>query len=250
MKIDVFTICFNEELILPYFIRHYKQFANRIVVYDNMSDDNSVDIIKNSGMELIQFESGNQYEEALLTNLRNNFWKNSEADWVIIADLDEFVYHPNLTEILETTNATVIHPRGYEMVSENIPTTNGQIYEELKMGYPTDEFDSSKIYPYWKSNYSKGCVFRPSEIKEMNYGPGSHTCDPQGNVIVEKNTGMKLLHYKYLNRDLLIKKYEHYKVRQSQNSINHGWGQYQTWGAAEINRQYDEWLPICKNVID
>ncbi len=42
MKIDVFTTCYNEQIILPYFLKHYKKFANNITVYDNMSTDNSV----------------------------------------------------------------------------------------------------------------------------------------------------------------------------------------------------------------
>jgi len=48
MTIDVFTTCYNEEIILPYFIRHYKQFARNITIYDNMSTDNSINIIEES----------------------------------------------------------------------------------------------------------------------------------------------------------------------------------------------------------
>lgn len=250
MKIDVFTTCYNEEIILPYFIKHYKQFARNIIVFDNMSDDNSFNIMKNSDVTIIQFDTKNQFEEAALINLRNNCWKQSDADWVIIVDMDEFVYHPNIVEILKKSEATLIHPKAYEMMSETIPTTSGQIYDEINMGYSTDEFTSLNVYPHWKSNYSKGCVFKPSDIAEINFGPGSHECSPVGNVKVDKNTGLKLLHYKYINRDVLIKKYEHYKIRQSQNMIKNGWGNYQSWDAVEINKQYDSWLPICKKVID
>jgi glycosyltransferase involved in cell wall biosynthesis len=250
MKIDVFTTCYNEEIILPYFIKHYKQFARNIFVYDNMSDDSSVDIIKNSGVNLIQFDTKNKFEESALINLRNNCWKNSDADWVIVVDMDELVYHPNIVDILKNTSATLIHPKAYEMMSESLPTTENQIYDEIKMGYSTDEFPSMGIYPGWKSNYSKGCVFKPSELQEINFGPGSHECNPVGNVSVHKNTGIKLLHYKYINREVLIKKYQHYKIRQSEEMIKRGWGNYQGWDSVEINKQYDSWLPICENVID
>lgn len=250
MKIDVFATCYNEEIILPYFIKHYKQFARNIIMFDNMSTDNSVNIMKDSGVMVVEIDTANRFEESVLIFTRNNCWKQSDADWVIVVDMDEFVYHPNLVEILENSEATLIHPKGYEMMSETLPTTSGQIYDEIKMGYSTDEFVSMGVYPHWKSNYSKGCVFKPSEIQEIRFGPGSHECSPVGNVRVDRNSGLKLLHYKYINREVLINKYQHYKVRQSQDMIRNGWGNYQEWGADEINRQYDAWLPICTNVID
>jgi glycosyltransferase involved in cell wall biosynthesis len=42
----VFTITYNEELMLPYFVNHYRsRFTNcKIVVYDNESIDKTVDI--------------------------------------------------------------------------------------------------------------------------------------------------------------------------------------------------------------
>ena len=45
MKIRVYTVAWNEEKILPHFLRHYARFADRIVVYDNGSNDRTRDII-------------------------------------------------------------------------------------------------------------------------------------------------------------------------------------------------------------
>jgi len=248
MVIDLFSICYNEEVIIPYFLKHYKQFVNNLTVYNNESTDSSVQLLENAGVNIINFSTNNQTNEMKLVDIRNNCWKNSKADWVIVCDIDEFVYHPNILNILENTKATQIYPEGYEMMSENLPTTEGQIYNEIKMGYSTDNFDTN-IYPGWKNTYSKGCVFKPSEI-EPNFGPGSHWCFPQGNFIPEKNSGIKLLHYKYLNREMLIKKYDLYRSRHGDFDKQNGLGNYQEWGAEEINKQFDSWLPICKNVID
>lgn len=35
MKIDVFSIMRNEEDLLPYFLRHYETFADRIFIFDS-----------------------------------------------------------------------------------------------------------------------------------------------------------------------------------------------------------------------
>jgi glycosyltransferase involved in cell wall biosynthesis len=238
MTIDVYATCYNEEIILPYFIRHYKQFARNITIYDNMSTDNSLNIIKEAGdINVIQFDTNNKFEESVLINIRNNCWKDSDADWVIVCDTDEFIYHENLLEKLSSTDATHIITSGYEMMSEDLPTTNGQIYGEIKIGHH-------------KPTYSKPCLFKPSEIKEINFAPGSHAAKPSGNVISINDSGIKLLHYKYLNRDVLIKKYQHYAIRQSQEMKLMGWGNYQQWTADVLNKQFDDWFLISENIID
>lgn len=249
MNIDVYSICYNEEFILPYFIRHYNQFSRNITIYDNNSTDSSLEIIKSNNINLITFETEGRYQEDKQIYIRNNCWKNSDADWVIICDMDEFLFHPNLLNYLENTKNNLIFGRGYEMMSEYLPTTNNQIYDEIKNGYPMDEFPSYNL-PYLKSNYSKGILFKPSEIKEINYGPGSHYCSPIGNIIsnvkelpIENShhivypvvyDDFKLLHYKYLSREYV--EYKNKRLYPVNFDI--------------VNKEYDDWLPFCKNVID
>ena len=238
MIIDVFAVCYNEEIILPYFLKHYKKFARNITIYDNMSTDNSVNIMNEYGVNVIRFNTGGKFEESLLMYIRNTCWKGSDADWVIVCDMDEIIYHENIIETLTNTNANHIVTEGYEMMSETLPTTEGQIYEELKFGY-------------FKPAYSKPCLFKPSEITNINFTPGSHAATPTGpNIISIKNSGIKLLHYKYINREVLIKKYKHYKFRQSKEMKKKGWGNYQEWGPNVINSQFDCWLSISYNIID
>ncbi len=249
MKIDVYSICYNEEIIIPYFIRHYKQFARNIIIYNNSSTDSSVELLKNNDVDIRTLDTGGVFSENALMYVRNNCWKGSDADWVIVCDMDEFIYQPNILEYLNNTEYTHMFARGYEMMSETMPSTSGQIYDEIKTGYPTDEFYSYNIYPNWKSNYSKGCIFKPSDIIDINFGPGSHYCNPTGNFktnvkIMSNDAGpvrfptiendIKLLHYKYLSREYVISK--------SQRC-------YQ-WSEDEINKQYDAWLPFCKKIID
>ena len=238
MTIDVFSLCYNEEIILPYFLKHYKKFVRNITIYDNMSTDNSVNIMNEYGVNVIPYDTQGKLEESAFLSIKNNSWKGSDADWVIVCDTDELIYHENIIEVLTNTHANHIVTDGYEMMSESLPTTEGQIYEELKFGY-------------FKPDYSKPCLFKPSEVKDINFGPGCHNADPTGpNIISIKDTGIKLLHYKYINREVLIKKYKHYKVRQSKEMIRKKWGNYQEWGPNVINSQFDCWLSISYNIID
>mgnify|MGYP002639135158 FL=1 len=76
MKIEVFAVCYNEEIILPYFLRHYRQFASNITIFDNMSTDSSVGIMKEANVNIIPFDTDGRFEEASLIQIRNNCWKN------------------------------------------------------------------------------------------------------------------------------------------------------------------------------
>ena len=60
MKIDLYSICYNEEVILPYFIKHYSTFVSNITIYDNYSTDNSDNILKESNCNVIKYDSNNQ----------------------------------------------------------------------------------------------------------------------------------------------------------------------------------------------
>ena len=46
MKITLYTICYNEQEMLPYFLNHYSKMVDKIVVYDNQSTDNSRQILE------------------------------------------------------------------------------------------------------------------------------------------------------------------------------------------------------------
>ena len=56
MKIHLYSVCYNEEIILPYYLNHYSKFVDKITVYDNFSTDSSVEILKQNNVEVIPFK--------------------------------------------------------------------------------------------------------------------------------------------------------------------------------------------------
>lgn len=215
MKIDVYSLCYNEELLLPYFIRHYAKFASNIYIYDNYSTDRSEEIARNAGLNIIKFNTNNKFDDVTHMNIKNNCWKSSKADWVIVQDMDEFVYHPNLTEILEKTDATIFDLLMYNMFSLVFPTTTGQIYDEIQMGTP--------FGPYYGPS-RKMLLFRPSQIHEISYTPGCHSANPEGNVKICINTDIKFLHMKFLSKEYYIKKTIMSYERFSDHNKSNGYG--------------------------
>ena len=224
MKIETFTICYNEAKMLPYFLRHYTQYGS-VTVFDNESTDDSVNVAKSWGANVFSFNSDKKYREDILTHLRNACWKESKADWIIIVDVDEFIYHRNLPLTLSRSYGTVIMPRMFEMISDEFPTTDGQIYEEVNMGVELR---------------GKMCIFKPKDIINMNYEPGNHFARPEGNFQIDVKTEIVSLHYKFLSLEYVIKRYDELYSRQSNENETNNWGWHMAKRPEEFQKDFEE----------
>lgn len=237
MKIDVFAICYNEETILPFFLKHYFNFANNITIYDNQSSDNSINIIKSYGANIITYNTNNEIRDDIYLDIKNNCWKQSNADWIIVVDTDEFIYHSDIRHILKTSNSSIIKPSGYEMISETLPIHNGNlITDQIKTGFPYE-------------NSSKLCIFNKNKISDINFLTGCHQANPVGDVSICTNSNIMLLHYKHINRNYVIKKHSEYKSRLSQINLQKNWGHHYKRSEQEINNLFDEYLTKSFKVI-
>lgn len=242
MKIAVYTLCYNEEFLLPYFFRHYQQFTDDITVYDNQSTDHSVELIQQYGGRIKTFESNNQIRDDILLTIKNSCWKekkDTDTDWVFIVDVDEFIYHPNLLAFLETTKkekVTILVPQGYTMISESLPKGNGQIYEEVDHGISDD-------------SYSKAAIFDPDNIEEMNYSPGCHCINPVGNVVIMSDPELKLLHFTYLSLEWHLAKYRTRAARLSQSNIKRFWGNQYLKQETRLKSDFEKTLKKAQKVV-
>lgn len=240
-KIDVYTLCYNEERFIPYFLRHYGSFVRNIYVYDNFSTDRSVDILRENPKVTVNTNgwSRGKTDEQFHTNLKNSCYKGSDADWVIVVDMDELVYHFSLEWLLreyKRAGVTLPHTFGYQMVSKRFPTTKDQIYDEIRMGVPDDL-------------YSKPAIFNPSI--NIQYSAGAHYCDPLGPVKYSAQGEIKLLHYKSLGWEYLLERNTMGKGRvlASPESIAHGWGSHYLVGEQRMRAEFDARLRGAERVV-
>jgi len=235
MKIEVFAICYNEERLLPYFLRHYSSFCDEITIYDNQSTDSGPALCKaNPKVHLISYDTSNEIRDDIYLQIKNNCWKRTNADWVIICDIDELVYNPHIREYLEETEYTAILPSMFNMYSEKFPTTPGQIYDEVNKGVPCGP----------KLN-----LFKPSDIKEINYDPGCHIAHPEGNVTVDKNSDIITLHMRYLSKEYLIERNRMSYQRLSKVNKKMGWGVHYGFPIEELKQQFDKEFLLTTKVI-
>lgn len=235
MRIEAFAICYNEEMLLPYYLRHYGAFCDEITIYDNHSTDNSRRIIaQHPQTNCILYDSGNEIRDDIYLQIKNNCWKNSKADWVIIGDIDELVYHPNIRSELERTKATVIRPALFNMYSETFPSTTGQIWEEVVLGLPGGR---------------KANLFRPDQVKEMDYDPGCHVSDPKGHIVIEDSRTIKTLHMKNLGRDYLISRKQLLNSRLSSLNKKLGWGIHYQEPDAKTAQYFEEEIKQARVIL-
>jgi len=237
MKIEVHSLLHNEAAMLPYFMLHYSQFADKVYFYESDSTDNSKEIAEILGATIIPLKTGNFVDELVFLEMKNNCWKGSDADWVIIVDTDEFVYHPNIKYYLKDTPYTAFYPKEWRMFAKEFPKTKGQIYEEVNMGIPG------------KQGYNKLNLFRPSEITEMNYEAGCHTCHPTGNVKICYDTDIITMHFHDMGIENRLKRNAYLASRISEVNKARGWGSHVLWSREKVIAYYEEALKEAIRVV-
>ncbi len=184
LKIFHYFVNWNDSFYLPFIKKHYGVFCERIVMYNNHSSDDSVEIAKKLGFEVRTYGNATEFNDAENIAVKNNCWKEAKgiADFVIVSDVDEFLYHPNLLKKLRTFKKygiTLPRVQGYDMVSDQLPKLD---VLEIKTGRKS-------------AKYSKSLIFDPNNIHAMNYDFGCHSHKSMG-VIKKSWSKLYVLHYR------------------------------------------------------
>jgi hypothetical protein len=215
MDINIFLLCYNESSLLPHTIKHYKKYlpSCKITIYDNESTDNSVEIAKNAGCDIISWNSKNIIDDYKYLDIKNNCWKKVKNGWIIVADMDEFLCITE-EELLEEyqKGTTILKVRGVDMIGESNTIDLSDINLQEINKYVDNYFESKKI-----------CFLRDS-ITDINYSIGAHNCNPQGIIKYSVQTYINK-HMAYLGLNFIInkiiKRYERSHLMRSKGVAVH-----------------------------
>ena len=189
MKVTIFILCYNEMVLIPHTIQHYRKYLPnaKIVILDNQSTDRSVEIAKLLGCEIISWKSSryNGIDDIRYQELKNNCWKGVNDGWIIVCDMDEWlcVTEKQLENELKN-GVSILKVVGLNMVgnSKNRDLSDIDLHDLRK--YVNNPMENKSL-----------CFLR-EKINEMKYEVGAHLCAPRGNI--------KFSSTKYINRHMVF----------------------------------------------
>jgi glycosyltransferase involved in cell wall biosynthesis len=185
--LTIYIMCHNEEIMLPFTVNSYKKLfpSLKLVICDNNSTDKSVEVAKSLGCDVIHLEM-KEFDEDKFTEFKNTIWKSATTDWVIMCDMDEILCC-NEAQLKEedAKGTTILKTKGHQIIGDS----QSERLDDI------DLTKSSRGFP--DSTYDKCVCFKKSKITDINYGRGSHSCSPIGEVMYS-TTIYSLYHYRYV----------------------------------------------------
>jgi len=221
-SVEIFSVVRDEEKFIEFFFNFYeKRFSNLTFnLLDMGSIDKTIEIATGLGIKII-----NGYEEYFndRTNMeyKNNCWKNSKADFVIIQDLDELLEVDD--NFLINTEFSAIMAEAWDMVGE---------------GQPIQDIVKAVRLPF----YDKCMMFKTNHFYELQFSPGAHSLKWGSNVRNPVFIRRPLYHYNRLSLQYVLEKYKKRKARLSQENIDKGWGVQYLLSENEITSEYSNTL--------
>ncbi|MBN9604526.1 MAG: glycosyltransferase family 2 protein [Afipia felis] len=243
MTVYLYTRCWNDGHMLPFFFRHYDSWVDRYFVYDDGSTDDSIALLQAHPRVEVRPQPGLSDPESRIESqrrLQNEIWKDArgKADWVVVTDLDEHLYHPSIVSYLQEckdSSVTIIPALGFQMISDSFPNSNDQsLFDFCSRGAPDQ-------------SYSKVSIFDPNEIRETNFIAGRHRAAFEGRVLAPKPDELLLFHFHYLDMARVAARHKLYATRQRSKDLKRGWGAQYTWSDVELRKQ---WAEIERSAID
>jgi hypothetical protein len=227
--------------MLPFFFRHYDELVDEYFVYDNGSTDASLMMLRDHGR--VHIEHFDVHGDSFVDEERrlgDTIWQRSrgKADWVIVTDIDEHIYRPDLIAYLERCSAqgiTAIKTVGYDMVADHFPAGNAKLVDQVSHGCRSAGLD-------------RLCIFNPDAITATHYGPGRHKAWPEGHVVWPLSSEVLLLHFKQMGVDYVCERSAELARGIKTGDIDKGWGKHYQWNREAIvenwQRMKDESIPV------
>ncbi len=169
MIVNLITFMYNEQFLLPFFLKHYDWVDKINVIYDQDSNDMTLNILKSySKVNIIPFKFPNMMNDVLKVKKINKVYKNlRNCDWILLVDADEFIFiDKSVLEKLTIPVANVKLFNVYRHYSEKDLDPNKPIKEQRRHGF-LDE------------RYNKPIIVKPG--LDIFWGVGNHTINkPSG----------------------------------------------------------------------
>lgn len=237
-KVDLYCVCWNEIKILPFVIDYWKKFVNHAYVYDNGSNDGTIEYLQQyDWVTVTPFESDG-CNDKIIMNIKNNAWKNNtDADYICVCDIDECLYAKDIEKSLDYCQKNNV-----DIIS---PSWNDIFYWEFPNKQDTSLLHENANGLLYMDNTQchKSILFKNGSVKEMNYDVGCHHCSPihNGNILIctnHENNLFTLYHCKNLGIDYTYERCKILENRRSDLNRKMGWGIHYNVSKNEIIERF------------
>jgi glycosyltransferase involved in cell wall biosynthesis len=202
----ILTTTYNEAPLVPWFLRHYEQFADRIIVYDDKSTDGTRELLRaHPKVQLEDWQGDNGIDETqrLEWAYRCISAMKNQCHWLMVVDFDEFIFGPGTTaytdirpilagearqgvDAIQTSGFNMMYPEskdaGIPDISKHEPTV--QLYQLIPNGVRAPV-------------YAKTCIITPEA--PVHWNMGRHRLSPECGAKFSEQARLKLLHFRYLS---------------------------------------------------
>jgi len=195
--IETFIIAWNEADTIKLTLKHYLQFG-KVILLDNYSDDGTPEIADKMGAYVQTFGKKGVLDDKEYLKIKNNIWKTSEADYVIVCDADE-ILKTDLKYLKQEKKkgTTIFKTLGWNVFSNKMPKNEWNI-------------DTG----FYDPNFDKKIIFSP-KLLNINYTYGCHECRPEGNIKYSEYR-IPLFHYRNVGGvERMIQRHKTYRKRMS-----------------------------------
>lgn len=254
MKIDWYTLCYNEEFIIPWIIQYWKKIINdgidlHVYVWDNYSTDRSVEMLSKYDWITINYFKTEGQDDSVQAYIKNNCWKGSKADFICCCDFDEIIWSNDLVselKYMKDNGFNVLGTKWYAFCGDKIPTYDDKHYLHQLVGKGYEQYINHMSE---FKHLGKFMIIDPSKIDTMNWSVGNHICNPQPQMRLYVSDKVVAFHVnKGLSEDFFVNKRAIMGKNLSENNKRFNMCYEYNYPEQKSREEYKNYQKNCINI--
>lgn len=183
MKLYGVTLTYNESDIVPFTMSYHKRLGfDKLIVYDNESTDNTVELLsKYPFVDIKTYQTNNTINDLAYLEIKNNApfqfnIEDNESTWLYVGDFDEVLYcngdFRTKLEELDKLGYTCFNGQMIQPISDEFPIIpNGELVHEVV-----------RDALFWGQDGFKLTLFKINGLQKLQYTPGAHLVTVYSNL--------------------------------------------------------------------
>lgn len=244
-RVEVHIITYNEEVMLPFTIRHYRRmfgFDVPFIIHDNGSTDDTLRLASlagiNGNVTVAPFSSEGM-NDTIHRHIKSEAAINATADWVLCIDCDEeCMIDLHDLDALDSRCVNAVHFSGYD------------IFDKCSSPLEASKTPRGCGSP----GYSKPVLLRTGQFETIEFGAGAHTMERllplPGKEVLWSKDEFKLLHYKHWSPKWHLERSHELAKRQSTENLQRGYSTHFALPDSIHEKWFNDHYAVSEPIID